>query len=38
MVSKNLQSKSMCIDTKLKELEGVMLFLKNMDMKGLNLA
>ena len=38
MVSKKFQSKSMCIDTTTKELEGVMLFLKNIEMKGLNPA
>ena len=34
MVSKNLQSKYVCIDTKLKELEGVMLFFEKYGHEG----
>ena len=35
-VTKKLQSKSMCINTTTKELEGEILFFKNIEMKGLN--
>lgn len=38
MVSKKLQCRSMSIDITTKELKGVMLFFKNIEMKGLNPA